>query len=598
MRRLFVLLQNLLTAVFVGTQNLLKRLGLRAPVPEYVSFELRGDPPWRPPPLLRRAFARLSGPGPTPDLHTLSHRFERIARTGRVRGVVLRVDGFTGSLSKIDALCERVEMLRGAGKEVVFWCPQATQGELLLLFRGDRLFLAPGGRLDLKGFAVEAMTAGRAMQKLGVRPTVFRRGTHKTAAEIFTEDGISDAQRETLEAILDDLDARLIGSLVEGRGLDASEARRVVDEGPYPARRALEAGLVDGLCFGDEVAARLAEAESPTAVEGSEGRGAAGVRIAPWLAFRASGPERIDWKPVLGRHRVVAVIPIRGFINEGESRLLPGGVQVAGARSIGEALAAARSNPAVRAVVLHIDSRGGSALASDLIWREVRRTAAKKPVVAFLDRVAASGGYYCAAAATEIVASPGVLTGSIGVVTAFFDLSGLYGRLGLRREVLARGRRAALGTTTRPPTEDERQAMEEEVAAVYACFLDRVAEGRGLSRAAVEAVAEGRVYTGRRALDLGLVDAVGDFEDALEAARRLCGLPRRVTLEVRTLDLGAPGLLPRLLRPVGRAARWASALGPFDPFDLAWLERALGGPELAWAVLPAGVVGPGWGARW
>lgn len=571
MRALLTLLRNLTHVLFVGTQNLLKSLWVKPPAPDYVVFELTGDPPYRPRPWRRRLLERLSGAPPTLDLHTLAGRLDRIGRASHVRGVVLRLTDLRAGLAKIDALRELLAGLRARGKEVVLWTASAGGGTALLLLAGDRIFLAPAGRLDLKGFAMEVTSARRALEKVGAEAVVFRRGTHKSAGEVFTRDGMSPEHRETLDAILDALWARLVQAVAEGRKVDEAAARALVEGGPYTARKALEAGLVDGLCYGDEVPARLSAEEGARA------------RLVPWEGFRATILEPLDWRPVLGRRRRVAVVPIRGLIVEGESRRVPGGGPMVGARSVGETLAAARRDPSVRAVVLHVDSRGGSALASDLIWREVRRTAEKKPVVAFLDGVAASGGYYVSAGASRIVASPLVLTGSIGVLAAFFDLSGLYARLGVTREVLARGPHAALGTSSRPPTEAERALMERELDDVYGDFVDRVARGRALTDAEVRERAEGKVYVGTRAKELGLVDELGGFEAAVARARELAGLAPGVESELALFETRAGGL-PVLGRPMGPAL-------PGDAFDRAWALEAGRRPRTAWAVLPVA-----WGA--
>ena len=306
------------------------------------------------------------------------------------------------------------------------------------------------------------------------------------------------------------------------------------------------AGLADGVCYGDELATRLA----------TEGQKKA--RLAPWAGYRATRREPIDWKPVLRRQRLVAVVPVRGLITEGESRILATGGRVAGARSVAESLEVAREEPSVKAVVLHVDSRGGSPLASDLIWREVRRTAEKKPVVAFLDSVAASGGYYVAAGASRIVASPAVLTGSIGVIAALFDVSGLLEKVGVTREILARGENAALGTPSRAPTEGERAAMDRDLDEIYADFIARVAEGRGMDEAEVARRAEGRVYTGIRAEKVGLVDELGGFEDAVARALELAGIAPEVHTGLVVLETAGPALLPRLIRRMG-LGRWPPA---------------------------------------
>lgn len=567
MRILTTLVRNLVVALFTTTQNLLKVLWVHPPAPDYVAFDLTGELPYRAPPFMRRMMERIGGRPRSPDLETLGKRLDAIARSGLAKGVVLRLESLEAGMPEIDALRAHLARLREAGKEVVVWTAEASTREAFLLLAADRIFLAPAGRLDLRGFAIESTTAAAALARVGAHANVFQRGAYKSAGEMFGRDGMSEAARENLDEILDDLYARLVAALAEGRGLDPDEARARIDGGPYTARRALDAGLVDGVCYGDELKLRLA----------AEGKKKA--RIVPWPAFAATRPEPVDWKPVLARRRAIAVVPVRGLITEGESRVLPTGGHVAGARSVGEALAVARRSPSIRAVVLHVDSRGGSPLASDLIWRQVRRTAQKKPVVAFLDRVAASGGYYVAAGASEIVASPTGLTGSIGVIAALFDLSGLYEKLGITREILSRGEKSALGTTSRAPTDAERASMDTDLDEIYGEFISRVAEGRGMDEAAVAERAEGRVYTGERAAKIGLADHVGDLEDAIARAKELAGIPEGVRTTLLRIETAAPALLPRLIR------RMTVRL-PLDDFDAAWMATAVRRPAGIWAVLP------------
>ncbi len=583
MRVLVTLVRNLVVALFTGTQNLLKTLWIKPQAPDYVTFELTGHLAYRPVPRLRRLFDRVAGRPTSDDLQTLGRRFDALAGARRVRGVVLRLVDLEADLPKVDALREHLARLRAAGKEVVVWTPEAGTREALLLLAADRAFLAPAGRLDLRGFAVEGTTARAALEKVGARATVFQRGAYKSAGEIASRDGMSPEAREDLDGILDDLYDRLLDAVAEGRGIDRDAARARVDDGPYTARRAVVAGLADGVCYGDELPARLA----------AEGQRKA--RLAPWAGYRATRREPIDWKPVLRRRRLVAVVPVRGLITEGESRILATGGRVAGARSVAESLEVAREEPSVKAVVLHVDSRGGSPLASDLIWREVRRTAEKKPVVAFLDSVAASGGYYVAAGASRIVASPAVLTGSIGVIAALFDVSGLLEKVGVTREILARGENAALGTPSRAPTDGERAAMDRDLDEIYADFIARVAEGRGMDEAEVARRAEGRVYTGIRAEKVGLVDELGGFEDAVARAREMAGLAPEAHTELVVLETAGPALLPRLIRRMGLAPRAGEVVGALAGgrvldedagFDLAWALAAARRPASVWAVWP------------
>ncbi|MDF1563434.1 MAG: signal peptide peptidase SppA [Deltaproteobacteria bacterium] len=567
MRILLAILFDLVEILFHGTQNLLKGWGLKGEEVAWVAFRLGGDPPYRRQGLVRRRLgARRGNPEWEPDLETFGERLEAVAGARGTRGVVLRLESLELGRAKAHALAGTLRAFReSSGKEVVVWAAALEGPALALGLAADRILVAPAGRVGVKGAALEVTTARRALEKLGASAVVVRRGTHKAAGEVLTEDGISEAYRETLDGLLDDGHAHALARLQEGRGVDAEVAASWIDRGPYTAADALDEGLIDGICYGDEVADHLERAGAPR------------PKLRPWPAFAASQTRPLRLRPILTARPHVAVLSLRGLIVEGESRPLPGGSRTVGDRTVAEALAELRKDERVKAIVLRIDSRGGSAHASDLIWHEVKRTAEKKPVIAWMENVAASGGYYIAAAAHEILAAPLCLTGSIGVIASLFDLSGVYERLGLRRELLARGDLAALGTTSRAPTEEELAHLDHQVGQLYQVFKERVAAGRGLELEEVEAVAQGRVFTSERAKEHRLIDRVGGFESAVDAARRRAGIAGEFELDFREpLPSGLMGLLP------GMELR--EAWLPGDAFLLDWAHLAARAPGALWAV--------------
>ncbi len=614
MRAFVTLLRNVLVALGVTIKNILRLLGLRASTPEWVRFHLEGDPPYLPSPWTQRAAAAISGRKLPLDLRTLARRFDAMTGASELKGVLLRVDGLTSSMAKIGAVADLVKKLRNAGKEVHLWTPHATSREAPLLFAGNRLFMPPGGRLDLRGFAVETVAAASALNWAGLDVTVIRRGRYKTAAEPLTNEEPSPELRETLDSILDDLQDSLLDALAQGRGLGRDEAAGLVDRGPWGSQQALAAGLLDGLCYWDDLAGTVTGAsdqgnEAPTEPNVGEGRAttegpnehtedresegagkkARADRVSSWPEFRASQPSKLDWKPVFIGRRAIALVPIRGLIVEGETRQILGG-SVAGHRTVEEALSVTANLNWVHGVVLLVDSRGGSAIASDLIWREVRRLAEKKPVVAYIDTVAASGGYYCASAAKEIVAAPLALTGSIGVISVILEASRLTGRLGINRRIIQRGENAAMGTTARKPTASEIDSLENEAECFYELFIERVSKGRPLSKEEVAQRAEGRVFTGSTAEAHSLVDHTGGLEVAVERACSLTGIPYDHDVPLVTIahtgGLFGGGIhvggakSSHFLRPLN-----TSDLG-LDPFDLAWLGACAAQPAATWAVMP------------
>lgn len=511
MRLLFALLYDLvalLLAVLAAPLSLLRRR------PEWLLLEVSGDLPWR---AGRRPRWRPGGSRRRPlaigSLRLLEEKLREAARDPAVRGVVVRVEGFEGPGSRLDAVRAALARFAQAGKEVVTYGRAVSMREYALMACGSRVFAAPGGRIDLKGYAAELFVLGETLGRVGVKAHFLRRASHKTAPELFTDREVSEAQRETTLSFLEDATARAIGLIAEGRKRPAEQVRAWIDAGPYTAAEALEKGLVDAIGDGEEIELALGG--------GAERR----ARTAPLSAYR--GASRF-WRPRLKRLRrrpAVGVVRVDGVIKLGESVHLPWAPRAAGSDTVVAALRRARDDDAVKAVVLAIDSRGGSALASELIRRAVRRLAEKKPVVAFVDHIAASGGYMAAVGAREIVAARASITGSIGVFGGKFEISGLLDRLGVGRAVLKLGKHAALESAFQPWTDDERAALDREIEQTYREFLKVVAEGRRKDVGAIEPLAGGRVYTGARAREAGLVDALGGFEDAVGRAAALAGLP-------------------------------------------------------------------------
>jgi protease-4 len=368
---------------------------------------------------------------------------------------------------------------------------------------------------------MDAFFLRAAFDKLGVRADVLRVGSHKGAGDVFTRTGMSPEQREQMEAVLDDWYDALVEDVAEGRGRTPDEVRAWIDRGPHRAATAAEEGWLDACRYPDEaqdeIVARTPGAESPD-----------DLRVIDGTAYHALRAGEPGWRPLLSDLPRVAYVVASGAIHRGRGFR---GVASDPYRQLFERL---RRDEGVRGVVLRIESPGGDALASDLLWRSVMITRKEKPVVVSLGDVAASGGYYLAAAGDAVIAEAGTLTGSIGVVGGKLDVSGLYERLGIGRESLERGKRAGLERETRGFTPDEREALRGEMRGLYDLFLDRVAEGRGLPRDGVARCAQGRVWSGARARGHGLVDALGGPLEALTEVRRRAGLTpdERILLEI------------------------------------------------------------------
>ena len=483
-------------------------LAIQAPeLPEIVELHLKGTLRWRD--LRRRRWAlgrRKSGP----TVRGIEKLLREIAGEPRVRGVLVRIENLQASRSRLVALRDALVEFRSSGKEVVLYWKHADNRDFALVPAATRILLTPGGAVHLVGYAAAITVLRDALDKAGLQPDFVRKGRYKTAPEQFTGRAVSPEQRDLVERILDHAYGDLVRDVSARRGGDEHWARAAIDGGPYTSRRALAAGLVDQMAYPDELAAGLAPA------------GGAKVRIGSPKDFHARDRWRMRWPHLAGRPRV-AVVPLAGLIKPGKSFRWPGGREMAGDESVTRALDEVRKDRRVQAVIFAIDSRGGAASASELIWHAARRCAEEKPTVAWVESVAASGGYFAAAGARHVVAAPRALVGSIGVFSGRFDPRPLLDRLGVRQEVILRGAHAGLFEAAHSLTESDRAVLAAEVDAIYDEFVERVAEGRGRTPDEIRALAEGRVYLGSEA-PAALVDEVGDFRTALGWACREAGI--------------------------------------------------------------------------
>ena len=543
------------------------RLVRRRRAPAYVHFVLKGDPPHRQPLQRRWPWRReRHGPGEITSLHALDEALDALGADARVKGIVLEVHALDLPAAKRAWVAERLAAFRGRGKEVVGTAVSAGNGEYALLCAADRIALPPAGRLELTGFVVESTAAGRAFEQLGIRPEFVRRGEHKTAPELFTRAEVSHNQRAALEQFLDERHAELVEVVARGRRLTPDDARARVDQGPYSAARARALGLVDLLAGDLELPAALGLDPDPDrALAGTAGIGT----FRDWE--RAHRLPRVRWM-AWRRPTRLAVVPVSGMIAQAPSGAPPLGPAVAGSETLVAGLRQAALDRSTPAAVLYVNSPGGSALASELVLEEVRRLAARKPVVAYVDRVAASGGYMVALGAREIWAGAGSILGSIGVFAGKFDLSELLSRLGVHREVLTRGEHAGLLTSARPMSPGERAALDAEVEEIYRSFVDQVSRSRRLSPGEVHARGEGRIYTAARAREAGLVDTLGSFEAACARALALAGVTAR-RFELR------PFGLPRRRFPLASLLRGALAPAVYALWWPAWSGPGLRGTE-------------------
>src|SRR5205085_4365779 len=392
----------------------------------------------------------------------------RLAGDPGVKAVVLRTGRLPLGAGRSDELRSGIEGLRAAGKKVAFYLESAGDLDYSVASAADRVYAAPQAVLAVNGFSATALFAAAGLDKLGVKAEFVRSGAYKTAPDVFTRSDMSGEQREVVNALLDDVYGRYVRRVSLARHLDEEKFRRLLDRGLLTPQEAQAEGLVDGLVYPDQLEQEV------------------GKLIGAHVALKKIGTEPPAEKdPRWTRPPTIAVVRVEGDIARGEGGEDPLGiVEVAGSDSIARRIHRLTDDPSVRAIVVRIDSPGGDGSASDLIWRELSRARKEKgkPVVASMGDVAASGGYYVAAAADEIVAGASTITGSIGVFVPKFDASELYGKLGLHFETVKRGKSADLFGTTRGLTPEEKQTLQEWVDQFYGQFVERVAQGRGLSK--------------------------------------------------------------------------------------------------------------------
>lgn len=499
----------------------------------------------------------------------LVERIQAAREDPAVGALLIRIEDVpfgAGRVEELRALLSRVRQR----KPVLAYLTGGGTREYWLASAATAVASPPGAPLLVNGFSSGRLYFRDLLARVGVAVQVVRAGAYKSAAEPLVRTGPSPEAKQVTESILDAVYARFVADVARDRRVPPERIRALVDEGIFLSDEAHAAGLIDHTLWPDEVRKWASEV--------------AGRRLIDVGGYR---PEPFRKAQRWGRPPVVELIRLSGIIARRGAGGGMGGDPLASAAGVAAALHRAADDSAVRAIVLRIESPGGDGFASDLIWREVVRAREKgKPVVASMGDVAASGGYLVAAGADAIVAEPSTLTGSIGVFAAKPDLGGLLEKLSVQRDASARGDKAQLLSLARPWTEAERAAVQRQIDAFYGVFLDRVAKGRKLSRAEVEAVAGGRVWTGQQALERRLVDRLGTLADAVALARERAGLAADA-VEVRRASAAEDGLLGRLGQlGLGRAAAGAEA-GP------AFARLALEAPEVrALLLLADGGLGP------
>jgi protease-4 len=501
-------------SLFRAVGNLLRRM---MPAPDFVVFTLEGPyPQLKQPPrsLLHRAIRP-----PQLSLQELTEQFRVVARDPRVRGAVLHLRPLQMPLARLDTLRDLIGELRQAGKRVVAWSYSYDDGTYYVASAADEVLLLPGGTFAPLGLVSGHMYFAEALERIGLKADVLQISPYKSAGDMFSRRDMSDEVREMTNWLLDGTYGEIVRAIANGRRLDEDNAKTLIDSTPCTDLEAKKIGAIDDIISEEELPGYLQEGERPP-------------RLMPWE--RAA--RRLPRGPLPRPGRYLALLSIEGMIVDGHSQRPPMEPPIpipltmdrrSGDLSVVPLVRRVMADRRAAAVVLYVDSRGGSGTASESMRAALVRLAEKKPLVVAMGDVAASGGYWISVPGRTIIAQPNTITGSIGVLLARIHNVGLLDNLLINREVIVRGDSALISDFDHPLTDQERQKLWGYLERAYDLFLDRVAESRNMTREDVDAIGAGRVWNGRQAVDRGLVDELGGLQQALDRARQLGGLNER-----------------------------------------------------------------------
>lgn len=511
---------------------------------DYIVMPVGGSLPERSGPRPGFIERRLPLPPDPLSMEVLNYRLQDIADAGNTRGVIFIFRGFSTGLATLQNFRQSVLRLREAGREAIVYTPYLNLSSYYAATAADRIIAPPGAQFDVLGLYTEVTFLKDSLSKIGIEADVIQISPYKTAFDQLGKSAMSPEFRDQLNWLLDEKYDMVTADIAAGRGLEQSVVKELIDRAPFTADEAQAAGLIDLVAYDDELAGilengidgiqqtgdrmRTPGAEEKTAEKPAGGVARPKVKLKTWGQAR----QMLLEKPRRHTQQFIGVVSLEGAITMGPSRRPPidlpipflGG-ETAGEQTLVGVLRRLEKLDDMAALIFHVDSGGGSALASELIGRQIEKLAARIPVLVYMGNLAGSGGYYVSAPARHIMSQRASITGSIGVITAHVSSQGLYEMLSVNRVSLARGENAGLYRDSDPLTESERAILWRSINEIYDQFKQVVAKGRGLSVEQVDEVGGGRVWSGRQALAHKLVDSHGDFIDAIRKAADLAGLP-------------------------------------------------------------------------
>jgi protease-4 len=476
----------------------------------YLEINLSGAVEERPMPDIMTTF--FTGGDPL-SMHDIWLNFQKAKADRNIKGIILRIGLLQCDWAKVNEIRDLVLDFKTTGKKTYAYIEEALDfdKEYFLATACDQIFLQPMGAMIINGIGGHVPFFKGSLDKLGIEAEIEHVEEYKTAYNMFTEKGFTPSHREMIESIYESLFTTYVTKVAESRGKDKKEILALLDKGYFHSENAKELGLVDNLLYEDQLEDFLKEGEKNVRRIGHNS----------YLKTKVSASG-------LNRGKKIALIYGVGTIHSGES--MRG--QTMGSSTIARLLRRVRKDKTIAAVVFRVDSPGGSAVASDVIGREVALTKREKPIIVSMSDVAGSGGYWVSMDAHKIVAQPQTLTGSIGVIFGKFNLVKLYEKLGVTSEKIAYGKRADLFSTFRRLNPEERDLLKEEILWMYDHFTTKVAQGRQLTKEEVNDIGRGRVWTGQQAKEIGLIDELGGLSTALKIAKERAGIPEEESVRL------------------------------------------------------------------
>jgi len=450
----------------------------------------------------------------TPVLHDYLDLIDRGADDGHITGLVVRIHPLATGWGKLEEIRSHLLGFRKSGKPSICYLGGDGIGnpEYYLASACERIWLVPTAPVSIHGMMAEALFVRGTLDKLKIVPEFYHIAEFKTASNMFTERRFTPAHKEEVESLLRSIYKQYVSETSQGLHMDAAKFESILNRGPFSAEEAVQNKLVHRLAYWDQVQDFFKEKKgwSPVSLR----------------RYRMASSMRFD----VGER--IAVVQASGLIVSGQSENTPGGGFVMGGDSVAADVRKAREDSSIKAIVLRIDSGGGSAVASEVIRREVALATARKPVVVSMSDVAASGGYWIAMDANKIVADPNTITASIGVLIGKFNIAGLYNLLGLSSDYVATSDNATLFWDQQNFTPAQRAYIEKSLHETYDTFTRGVAAGRKMTVAAVDKIGKGRVWSGAQAKELGLVDELGGLDRAIEVAKELAHIPASAPVHI------------------------------------------------------------------